>query len=85
MNVKRDGVVKLIFKSGYVHEFDCEMNVEDNMSDDEIQDNMIKLAKVFIGDLNGQELDKTWGAMDIKSAYAVNCKEVVFATIILKE
>jgi hypothetical protein len=82
---KRDGIVKLIFKSGYVHEFECEMNVADDMSDDEIQDNMIKLAKVFIGDLDGQELDKTWGMINIKSSYAVNCKEVAFATIILKE
>lgn len=82
--IKYIGIVKLIFKSGHVHEFECVMNVEDGLTDEELQDNMIKLTRIFVGDHLGQDIDKTWGAMNIRSAYAVNCKEVAFANIRLK-
>jgi hypothetical protein len=78
------GIVKLIFKSGYVHEFECEMNMEDGLTDEELQDNMIKITRIFIGEHDGQDVDKTWGAMNMRSAYAVNCKEVAFANVRMK-
>lgn len=77
-------IVKLIFKSGHVHEFECDMNVEDGLTDEELQDNMIKLTRIFIGDHDGRDVDKTWGAMNMRSVYAINCKEVVFANIRIK-
>lgn len=77
-------VVKLIFKSGHVHVFECVMNMEEHLTDEELQDDMVKLTRIFVGDYDGQDVDKTWGMINITSAYAVNCKEVAFANIRLK-
>ncbi len=79
--------VRIVFASGHIETFDMEIEVPEDHDPQQLQDDLISLAKATCGHgINGGSLDAMWALMTKTplKAYCINTRNVDFLTIKVK-
>ena len=77
--------VKIIFKSGHVHDFKTNMKGEPNVTRKEKLGGMLHFSKMMCGNEKNKAVDTVWAEIDDSSVMCLNTQEVVFVSIELDE
>lgn len=76
--------MKIVFKSGYVEELMMDGHAPENITQSELEDQILSMSKYFAGHTdNSKSLDAIWALASNNpiKAFTINTKEVAFVSV----